>query len=464
MEENNKAVQPKKKEGFKSNFGAIMSVIGFTVGLGSLWGTPMFIAQSGGGLAIIMIVGLSALIAIPLTIIELGLGRKTRTTIIVGMESLVGKGSFFNAMGYIGSLAGFLLASTFVILNGAVLAYFIMGVMGKLSNQTVETHQAIYSGLFANTPVMILLIAIISCAYLVVNSFNVQAGLEKVCKFMVPSLLAMLILMGIWNIVQPGGLKGLIWFFTPNWSVFSLDLLGSAMWTVFLLAPVGYSFGWAFGSYLPGEGAEGDLPTTSTIVVLSDCTVGICVGLSIFPAMFASGIDPMSLATLSFFGGIPLTFDTIPGGRFLVCVFFVLAFFALFTTGIGLTEGPVASLKDKFGWSRKKSAIIVNVAELVVSAITVLSVGAGQTFNGMDLMTYIQYFIMLQLVPIGGFFLLMYLYKKWKFNQFMLDVNQGATAYRVTNLWKVLYYFVVPAIALYTFYFGATCLYPFLAG
>jgi NSS family neurotransmitter:Na+ symporter len=322
MEEMKTSEAP-KNERFKSRFGAIMSAIGFTVGIGALWGTPMYISKNGGGFAIIMLVGLSTIIAIPLAVIEFGIGRKTRKTILTGMQSIVGKKSPFNAMGWIGATAGMLLASSFIILNALVVYYFYYALTGKLNDQPVETHQAIYDSLFYNGPMMVVMAIIIAVLYIWVNGQNVAKGLERVCKIMVPSLLGLIILMDVWNLIQPGGINGLVWFLTPDFSVVNSTMLGEALWTVFLMSPVGYSFAWAYGSYMPGEGSEGDIPVNSTVIVLADCCTGILVGLSIFPAMFAAGIDVKALQGLSFYAGIPLTFDKIPGGHILVIIFFL---------------------------------------------------------------------------------------------------------------------------------------------
>lgn len=452
-----KSCTPVKEDSFKSRFGAIMAVVGFTVGLGALWGTPMYIARNGGGLAILLVIFLSIVIAIPLTTFEMSLGRTSRETILTGMSKIMGKNSKYNVLGWVGMVANLLLTCTFVILCGVCFYYFFMAVAGGLSNKSVDEHIALYGGLLTNIPVMLGLCALMAGSFIFVIKQGVQAGLERVCKFMVPALLIMLAGMAIWNIFLPGGMEGVIWFFKPDFSKFTLTMLGEAMWTVFLLAPIGYTAAWAFGSYLPDK--TSDLPATATIIVLSDMTVGVIVGLSIFPAMFAAGLDPASIGQLSFFGGIPLTFDTLPGGRFLVPVFFLLAFFALYTTGLGLAEGSIASVKDFFCWTRFKAATIVNVILFALAAIIVVLNGMGVTARGMDPMTFVQYFVMLQLVPISGLILVVFLWKTYTFKRFQDEANLGTTFYKVEGWWKPLFAVVVPAVVLYTFYFGATIFY-----
>lgn len=448
---------PVKEDSFKSRFGAIMSVVGFTVGLGALWGTPMYIARNGGGLAILLVIGLSILIAIPLTTLEMSLGRTSRETIMTGVTKIFGKGTKYDILGWIGSLANVLLTTTFVILNSICLYYLVIAIGGGLSNKSVDEHLAIYSNLFTNVPLMCGIMAVIAFSYFFVIKQGVQAGLERVCKIMVPALLGMIIVLAVWSISLPGGIEGVIWFFKPDFSLFSMTMLGEAMWTVFLLAPIGYTCAWAFGSYMPDK--TSDLPATATIIVLSDTTVGILVGLSIFPAMFAAGLDPASIGQLSFFGGIPLTFDTLPGGRFLVPVFFLLAFFALFTTGIGLAEGSIATIKDRFKMSRTKVAGIINTIMFILAVLIVYLNSLGLAPRGLDPMSFVQYFVMLQLVPLTGMILLVFLWKDYTFKRFQEEANMGTTFYQVMGWWKILFGVVVPIVVAYTFYFGATIFY-----
>jgi len=446
-----------KEDSFRSRFGAIMAVVGFTVGLGALWGTPMYISRNGGGLAIILVVFLSIVIAIPLTTLEMSLGRTSRETILTGMNKIAGKESKFNILGWIGIVANLMLTCTFVILCGITLSYMFLAFTGKLTGNTAEQHADIYNGIMTNVPLMIVLCIVIAGSYIFVISRGVQKGLERVCKFMVPVLLVMLIGLAVWGMFLPGGMDGVKWFFKPDFSVFNATMLGEAMWTVFLLAPIGYTAAFAFGSYLPEK--ESDLPGTATVIVLSDTTVGIIVGLSIFPAMFAAGLDPATIGQTSFFGGIPLTFDTLPGGRFLIPVFFVLAFFALYTTGLGLAEGSIATLKDHFKWSRLKSAAIVCIILLILALLIVLLNGGGVTLRGLDPLSFFQYFVMLQLVPLSGIILIVFLWKFYKFDRFQEEANIGTAKYKVATWWKVLFAVVVPIVVIWTFYFGGTIFY-----
>jgi NSS family neurotransmitter:Na+ symporter len=455
--ENNSCTPNKKEDSFKSRFGTIMAVVGFTVGLGALWGTPMYIANNGGGIAILLVVFLSIVIAIPLTTFEMSLGRASRETILTGIDKIAGKGSKYNILGWVGVVANLLLTCTFVILCGVTFAYVFMAFGGQLSGKSAEEYAGMYNGLLTNIPVMLALCALMAGSFIFVIKQGVQKGLERVCKFMVPILLGMLLLMAGWNIFLPGGLEGLIWFFKPDFSVLTLEMFGGAMWTVFLLAPIGYTAAFAFGSYMPEK--DSDLVGTATVIVLSDTTVGILVGLSIFPAMFAAGLDPASIGQSSFFGGIPLTFDTLPGGRFLVPVFFILAFFALYTTGLGLAEGSIATLKDFYCWSRLKAATIVNVILFALAGLIVILNGMGLTARGLDPLSFVQYFVMLQLVPISGLLLVIFLIKFYKFDRYKEEVNLGTGAYKVAGWWKALYYVVIPLVILYTFYFGMTIFY-----
>ncbi len=195
----NNTCTPKKEDSFKSRFGTIMAVVGFTVGLGALWGTPMYIANNGGGLAILLLVFLSIVIAIPLTTFEMSLGRASRETILTGLHKIAGKDSKFNILGWVGVVANLLLTCTFVILCGVTLYYIFYAFSGQLSGKSAEEYAGMYNNLLVNTPLMLVLCAVIAVSFIWVIKQGVQQGLERVCKFMVPILLGMLVLMAGWT-------------------------------------------------------------------------------------------------------------------------------------------------------------------------------------------------------------------------------------------------------------------------
>ena len=66
------------KGGFGSIFGFLMTMIGFAVGIGSLWRFPYVCGTNGGALFIITYIVVILLVGIPLLTAEMSMGFKSR--------------------------------------------------------------------------------------------------------------------------------------------------------------------------------------------------------------------------------------------------------------------------------------------------------------------------------------------------------------------------------------------------
>ena len=82
-----------KRESWGSRFGFIMSAVGFSVGLGSIWRFPYLASVHGGGAFVFIYIIICILIGIPLFTMEMSLGRKTQLNAVEGIRSLTKKGS-----------------------------------------------------------------------------------------------------------------------------------------------------------------------------------------------------------------------------------------------------------------------------------------------------------------------------------------------------------------------------------
>ena len=68
----------KQKEAFGSRWGMMLALMGMAVGTGNIWRFPRIAAKNGGGEFLIAWIVFLFLWAIPLILLEFGMGRKTR--------------------------------------------------------------------------------------------------------------------------------------------------------------------------------------------------------------------------------------------------------------------------------------------------------------------------------------------------------------------------------------------------
>ncbi|MBR0598086.1 sodium-dependent transporter [Sinanaerobacter chloroacetimidivorans] len=444
MNNNNEVVigQPKQ---WGSMYGFLMSAIGYAVGLGAIWRFPYLIGSNGGGIFLVVMLVMSLLIAVPLIICELTLGRSSGRTGIVGMEALAGKKSPWVAIGWFGAIAATLLMSYYVMIAGNVAHYFFLSVMGSFKGTTGADMAPMFNGLMANTPLILFYNAALLALAAFIISKGVKGGIEAFAKVALPILFLFLVILAIKSLTLSGAGEAMRWFLTPDISKLTPAVLLSALSQTFFLAGVGLSSAFVFGSYLK---EDANVARSGVIIVMSNMVVALLAGTAIFPAVFTYGVEPSSGSSLVF-QTMPMMFENMAGGRIFGSLFFLLLFIAAFTSVLGLVEGIVATFADKFEMDRKKMTWIMVSIMFVIGLIPVLvysPVLGNVTLFGKDLYTDLDFLAMSILVPVGGLMISLYAAWKFGFERLMKDVNSSANSFKVTTIWKPLLAIICPII------------------
>jgi NSS family neurotransmitter:Na+ symporter len=427
-----------------SMFGFLMTAIGYAVGLGAIWRFPYLIGANGGGIFLLVMIVMSLVVAVPLIIGELTLGRSTQKTAIAGMRELEGK-SKWTLIGWMGAIAATLLMSYYVMIAGNVLHYFILSVAGGFEGASGADMEPLFNGLMANTPLVLFYDAALLVAASIIISRGIKGGIEAFAKVALPVLFAFLVVLGIKSLTLSGAGEAVKWFLTPDISKFTPSVLLDALSQTFFLAGVGLAAAFAFGSYLP---KESNLTKSGVIIVMSNMIVAVLAGLVIFPAVFTYGVEPSAGSSLVF-QTMPIMFEHMAGGRLFGSMFFFLLFIAAFTSVLGLVEGILATFSDAFNIERKKMTWIMTGIIFGIGFIPVLvytPVLGSVTFLGKDLYTLLDFVAMSILVPLGGLVISLYVAWKFAFKRLKDDANEGSTTIKVSDIWKPLLAYICPAI------------------
>ena len=99
---------------------------------------------------------------------------------------------------------------------------------------------------------------------------------------------------------------------------------------------------------------------------------------------------------------LPKVFNDMTLGGVIGAVFFLLVLFAALTSSISLMETNVSILRDKFGWSRKKSTLIITVYVLILGSIVSLGFGPLSFIKiiGLGLLDFFDFLSNSVLMPI----------------------------------------------------------------
>jgi len=268
------------KELFTSRMGLVLAALGMALGTGNIWRFPRIIAENGGGTFLIPWIIFLFLWSIPLLILEFALGKATRKGTIGAFGKIMGK-----KYGWMGSYVGFCAMGImfyYSVVAGWCFKYLLAAFQGTVMSQDGLQ----YWNAFIDTKYQPLFFHFIAMA---IGSFiifkGVVKGIEKVNKFLIPSLFILLLLALGRSLTLPGAIEGVNYLFTPHWG----DLLHYKIWLE-ALTQSAWSTGAAWGlilTYAVYMKEKEDIVLNAGIIGLGDYGVSLIAALAIVPVVFA---------------------------------------------------------------------------------------------------------------------------------------------------------------------------------
>lgn len=362
----------KQQEFFSSRWALIISTLGIAVGTGNIWRFSRVVAQNGGGSFLIPWVIFLLLWSVPLIIAEFAIGKHSRLGPIGAFGKTAGKN--FTWMGAFIVMVATGIMFYYSVITGWCLKYFISAVSGNLMQ--VDNHLEYWNN-FAQSyqPLTFHLIAISVVAFVVFR--GITNGIEKFSKFLVPSLLIILLGLFIRAITLPGAVDGIKYFFTPDLQIMMdykvwLNALTQNAWDT----GAGWGLIMTYAIYMR---KKEDISLNASLIAFGNNSISLIAGITIFSTVFAlSSVDPlsgqsdaMSQISLSGPANTGLTFIYLPKlfgqlsyssliNSVFASAFFLALFFAALTSLISMVELATRTLID-FGINRRKAIIFISV-------------------------------------------------------------------------------------------------------
>ena len=419
-----------KRESFKSRLGFLLVSAGCAIGIGNVWKFPYVAGQNGGGVFVLFYLLFLVIMGVPVLTMELAVGRASRKGAVGGYRALEPKKSFWHLHGWACLLGCYLLMMYYTTVAGWMLDYFCKFATGKFNTVTDAAGTAeIFSGMLANPWEMLLFMGIVVAFGFLVCSFPLRGGLERVTKFMMIGLLALIGVLVVNSLLLDGGLEGLKFYLVPDFKraaeVGIFKVIVAAMNQAFFTLSLGIAAMEIFGSYM----SKGSTIGSEAIKICSlDTMVAISAGLIIFPACFAFGITPDSGPSLIFIT-LPNVFINMPLGRVWGTLFFLFMTFASFSTVTAVFQNIIASCTENFKWSKKK-AVLINFAIIFFGSIpTVLGYNLLEGFliGGKDVLDFEDFIVSSILLPIGSLVFLLFTVSNsgWGFKKYLEECNTG---------------------------------------
>lgn len=359
----------KKRGSFSSKMGFVLAAAGSAVGLGNLWRFPYLAAKYGGGIFLLVYLILAVTFGFTLMITEIAIGRKTGVSAIGAFQKLDKR---FGFVGVLACIVPFIITPYYCVIGGWVIKYLFTFLTGKVS---AAAGDEFFTGFISESvsPVVWFAIFILLTSAIVI--FGVEKGVEKASRFMMPLLIVLIVGVCIFCITRPGAAEGVKYYLLPDFSKFSATTVLAAMGQLFYSMSLAMGIMITYGSYMK---KDSHLEASVRQIELFDTAIAFLAGLLIVPSVFVfSGGDEAALGkgpSLMFIT-LPKVFNDMTLGGVIGAVFFLLVLFAALTSSISLMETNVSILRDKFGWSRKKSTLIITVYVLILGSIVSLGFG-----------------------------------------------------------------------------------------
>ncbi len=428
-----------KRGNFSGKLGFVLASAGSAVGLGNIWRFPYLAAKYGGGIFLLVYVILALTFGFALMCAEIAIGRKTGVSAIKAYKKL---DKSFGFLGIVASLVPAIILSYYCVIGGWIIKYLAVFSTGKIG---LATQDGFFESFIAEPlqPVGWFLLYLALTAVVVL--FGVEKGIEKVSKIMMPVLVVLTVFIAVYSIFMPGALEGVKYYITPDFSKFSVTTVLAAMGQLFYSMSLAMGIMITYGSYM-----KKDVHIESSVkqIELFDTGVAFFAGLMIIPAVFSfSGGDEAALGKGPglMFVTLPKVFDSMAGGTFIGIAFFVLVLFAALTSSISLMETVVSIFMDKFGWSRKKTCILVFLGCVALGLPSCLGYGVlGDIkvlgFQFLDFFDFISNSVIMPIVALITCILVGYVIKP----QALIEEIELGGKFKRKTLFTVIIKYVAP--------------------
>ena len=372
-----------KKDAWGSTIGFILASLGMAIGTGNVWRFPRMIATWGAGSFILAWIVALFVWSIPLLIAECAIAKSTRCAHIGGFRDYMGKKWAF--LGGTCAIVLIFTAANYSMVVGWCIKYLVAAATGLCAKPiSLDEANALWAAFKASPGQQILFQAIALILAGGTLYFGIQAGVERVCKVVIPGLFILCIALSLYLVFA-----------------FPADRIGAAYQTMFSIQPeyLGNAEMWlqAFTQSAWSTGAGWGLlyayavrvPETAHVgnngisVAVGDQLGALVCATVVIPAIFAFAAAPETALADAIAGGntgltfVSLTslFSNMPGGGYIFSfLFFLILVGAGVTSMFAMVEVPALNMEQMNLCDHKKAVLI--------STLLLFVIGLFSAFDG----------------------------------------------------------------------------------
>lgn len=438
-----------EREKLGSRLGFILLSAGCAIGCGNVWKFPWMCGQYGGGVFVLIYLLCLIVLGIPVMTMEFSLGRASQASPVRMYNKLEKPGTKWHAHGYVALIGNIALMSFYTVVCGWMIYYFtkfLTGANAELGFVTMITDPA----------VNVIYLAVTVILAFGILCFKLQGGLERVTKYMMMVLFALMIILAVHSATLSGAKEGLKFYLVPDISKITGDVIVGAMNQAFFTLSLGIGAMAIFGSYI---GKERSLLGESLNIVILDTFVAVVSGLIIFPACFTFDVEVNSGPSL-LFDTMASVFNNMSGGRWWGTLFFLFMVFAALSTVLAVCENILACIREMTGWGRPKACLICAAGIFLLALTTALGYSTFSGFvpfaEGSAWLDFWDFLVSTNLLPLGSLVIAIFCCNKrygWGWQAFVKEANEGK-GLKVKNWMRIHFTYIVPVVIILLYIYG----------
>ena len=366
------ATPKRKRPSWGSYTAFLFAAIGSSIGLGNVWKFPYELGLHGGTFLYVY-VACVLLVAFPLIIAELLIGRVGQGNPVTSIRAIVKeerRSSLWEVIGWMGILTSFLIFSFYGVVASWTLFYIMQSLLGAFDNVPAEIVQNSFGALLRNADQQIIWYSVYVLLVVMVLSQGVRSGLERAVRILMPVFIAFVIWIAFYA-SEVGDFQRVYQFMTHfDTADITPELFVSALTQALFSLSIGIGILIMYGSYL---GESRPLFLGAGTIMVFDTGIALLMGFIILSIVFAFGMQPDTGPGL-IFETLPVAFAQISEGSVLwSSAFFFLLLVAALTSGFALLEPSIALLSRRWSISRRTAAWIVGVSAWALGWVSIYS-------------------------------------------------------------------------------------------
>ena len=376
----------KDKNEWGSNLSFLLAMIGSAVGLGNIWRYPYVLYSNGGGAFFIPYIVAILIMGIPFLILEYGVGYNFKSSFPKAVKSISKKWEY---LGWFLPVAVFMILIYYSAILGWDGFYVIISAFkgwgadpnAYFTGSFLQANDTL-GGLGTFVPFVAIAMLVGWVIMWVISHTDLEKGLGRVSKVLVPLLFAIMIFIVLFSLTLPGAGIGLAELYNPDWSLLlNFNIWMAAFGQMIFSLSLGMSIAFTYASYTKDDS---DLVSNALWVTVANCGFENFAAIGVFSILgymsLQSGVavpDLVTQGTGLVFMVYPTVFNVLGDWASVIGpLFFFTVYLAGLTSILSTIEPLSFSIQNKFGWSRNKTMTILCVFGAAVSMIYATAMGS----------------------------------------------------------------------------------------